>query len=174
MAPTQHNSGFADQLIPSEQMTTLDSARCEMLSNAHSKKGTRCPCCERFIKLYRRPLSASMARYLIVFARKSGTDNPWLHVETDFRDVSIPSRGDYAKLRYWGLIEPKPGASERGGRTNGYWRITAKGREFVAGTVLIPSHILLLNNRVVGFSDNLVTIRDALGKAFDYDELVAA
>ena len=94
-------------------MSTLESARSEMLSKAHSKHGAHCPCCERFIKLYRRPLSASMARYLIVLAKKSGTGNPWLHVETDFRDVSIPSRGDYAKLRYWGLIEPKPGVSER-------------------------------------------------------------
>jgi len=144
-----------------------------MLSMAHSKKGTCCPCCERFIKLYRRPLSASMARYLIVLAKKSGMGNPWLHVETDFRDVSIPSRGDYAKLRYWGLIEAKPGVSERGARTKGYWRITDKGRAFVAGNAPVPSHILLLNNRVVGFSDNLVTIRDALGKAFNYDELMA-
>ena len=155
-------------------MSTLESARSEMLSKAHSKHGAHCPCCERFIKLYRRPLSASMARYLIVLAKKSGTGNPWLHVETDFRDVSIPSRGDYAKLRYWGLIEPKPGVSERGTRTNGYWRITDKGRDFVAGNALVPSHVFLLNNRLVGFSDKSVTIRDALGSAFSYDELMAA
>jgi len=145
-----------------------------MLSKAHSKHGAHCPCCERFIKLYRRPLSASMARYLIVLAKKSGTGNPWLHVETDFRDVSIPSRGDYAKLRYWGLIEPKPGVSEHGARTNGYWRITDQGRDFVAGNTLVPSHVLLLNNRIVGYSDKSVTIRDALGSAFSYDELIAA
>ena len=72
-------------------------------------------------------------------AQKSGKDNPWLHVEMDFRDVSIPSRGDYAKLRYWDLIEPKPGTSDRGGRTNGFWRLTNKGRAFVNGEIAVPA-----------------------------------
>lgn len=150
----------------------LEAARARMIDGARQKDGTRCPCCERFIKLYRRPLNASMARYLIFMVKKSGPTNIWLHVETDFRDVSIPSRGDYAKLRYWGLIEPKPGKSDRGGRTNGYWRLTDKGRAFVNDEIAVPAKIHLLNNKVVGWSDDTITIKEALGEKFDYDELM--
>ena len=149
----------------------LEEIRTKMFEAAASKRGTRCPCCDRHLKVYRRPLNASQARYLIFMAQKSGEGNPWLHVEMDFRDVSIPSRGDYAKLRYWGLIEPKPGESDRGGRSNGYWRLTDKGRAFVNGEIAVPARIHLLNNRVVGWSEATTTIKQALGKRFDYAQL---
>jgi len=152
-------------------MTTLQEAKDHLLANV--EKGTHCPCCERYTKVYRRRLNAAMARYLILMVKKQGDPDGWLHVETDFRDVSVPSRGDYAKLRYWGLIEARPDAETGGGRTNGYWRVTEKGQQFVRGETTVPSYILLWNNEPVGVSPKEIDIQAALaGGGFDYAEVM--
>jgi len=155
-------------------MKTLQEARDELYTAVRNKSQATCPCCNRLVKVYRRTLNASQARYLIEMARKSGAGNPWLHVETDFRDVSTPARGDYAKLRFWGLIEPRPAHKGRGGKTNGYWRLTDRGRTFVAGQSFVPAYIFLLDNLVIGSAAKLVDIKQALGTKFNYDELMNA
>ncbi len=154
----------------------LLALRTQTFEAATQKQGTHCPCCDRFIKVYRRALSSSMAQWLIYMYKRSALAKIplWLHVEKDFHGISTPSRGDYAKLRYWGLIEAMPEVGGSRGRTNGYWRITKKGEEFVEGRITVPARIHLLDNRVVGWSPKTVTIQDVLGKKFDYNELMAS
>ena len=44
--------------------------------------------------------------------------------------------------------------------------------DFVSGKMSVKSHVHIYNNIVMGFSDTTITIREALGKKFDYQELM--
>jgi hypothetical protein len=108
-------------------MMTLDEAKAELKKGL--KEGTLCPCCGQDAKVYRRSISTSMVKGLLLFADLHGSD--WGHVP------SIPDLarlgGDWSKLRYWGLIEERIATRENGARS-GEWRITDTGRAFLAGS----------------------------------------
>ena len=79
------------------------------------------------------------------------------------------------KLYHWGLIEEMakdPGDTTR--RTSGLWRPTEKGVQFVQCLLQVPKRVYLYNNEILGWDDQTVTIRDALGTKFDYAELMGA
>jgi hypothetical protein len=178
--------------------TTLDEARAFV--RAGWGKGVECPCCGRFVKLYKRVMSSSMAYALILIDRHFRQSSEWLHVQSyivDLPDLNPKARaavrGDFAKLSYWGLLceHPKvelggrrknasPPSSERPKRPvkppprSGLWRITHKGRQFVDGVIRVPSHALVYKRVARGFSEETVSIREALGERFDYDELMKA
>jgi hypothetical protein len=145
------------------KITTLHEARAIVRNNLDD--GIQCPCCDQFCKRYRRKLNSQMARWLIwLYRRASGSE--WVTVRES------PVRGgDYAKLALWGLVEQKSNDDETK-RTSGVWRITKLGRDFVDGHRFIPSHVMLYNNTIHGWSRACTTIRHALGERFDYAELM--
>lgn len=143
---------------------TLQEARISF--KACLEDGTICPCCGRFGKLYERPLYNRMAEALIVLYWKSR--RRYIHVESELKklkNASTSIRGDFAKLRYWGLIKPHPDR-------RGYWRITIKGMSFVRNRSRIPRAAIMLNKKLFGFSGQTINIVEALGEKFDYDELM--
>ena len=153
---------------------TVGEAREELLQ--HVADGTHCPCCEQYVKQYKRKLNVGMARFLILLAKKSSGQNPWLYVVDIFKNDDHPHPirwGDYGKLRFWGLVESKDDLG-KGGKSAGYWRITEKGYQFLMGEIRVFKHIYSLNNKLVGFSSETIDIHDALGEHFDYYELMAA
>jgi hypothetical protein len=136
-------------------------------------KGTRCPMCNSFLKLYKRKLTSSMAYALILFYRSGNQD--WIHAENYFKGLdNIPYsiRGDFPKLRFWGLIEKKSGEKDDKNPDNGYYRISDSGIAFVKYKVKVPVHALIYKNVVEDFSSELMDIKQALGKKFRYDETV--
>lgn len=90
-----------------------------------------------------------------------------VHVEDFFKQKDCPSsvRGDFAKLRYWSLINRH---SER----PGYYSITPKGQFFVGGQICVPRYCFIFNNECYGFSDERTDINHALGDRFSYKELM--
>lgn len=136
------------------------------------EKGTSCPCCGQFVKLYKRPLTSSMAYGLILMYKLK---LEWIHIEDYFKSLPhLPSsiRGDVAKLKYWGLLEARMGLRPDGSKRNGYYRVTPKGKEFVEGKTVVPSHVKLYNNKFLGFDNDYVSIKQSLGKKFNYGELM--
>jgi hypothetical protein len=162
-----------------------------------AKKGARCPCCKQYVKIYKRPLGAPMARWLIWLVRtwkyadkarygstprfsfdrrfEEGTPNGvWIDVRKS------PVRGgDYAKLSHWGLVEEKPhvpGTKKDNGavdtKDSGMWRPTFKGIDFVYKRIEVPSHVILYDNIKLGETKTLITIVQALGKKHSYQELM--
>lgn len=127
--------------------------------------GTICPCCKQRAQEYHRKLNSGMASALIAVWVRFGQE--WAHVP----DVAARIGGDFAKLRHWGLVRESSGKREDGGR-QGDWKITSLGREFVLGLTTVPSHITIFNNEVSGRDGADITIRDALGDRFNYDELM--
>jgi hypothetical protein len=130
--------------------------------------GVRCPCCTQFAKVYKRKLNASMARDLIVI---NGLTHDFVHCASNLRR----SAGrEWAKLVHWGLLEEKSGESSVGSPHAGYFRITKLGIRFVYDKVKVSKYVFLYDGRKLGHqpTTDLISIRDALGDKFDYNELM--
>lgn len=130
-------------------------------------EGERCPCCNQFAKVYRRSIHATMARTLVIAYREHELD--WFHLSTLTK--SSGRGGEESKLRYWGLLEEELERRPDGGRS-GWWRITPTGAAFVQGSIEIPKYARIYDGRCLGLDGDKVSIRDALGKKFNYDELM--
>jgi hypothetical protein len=99
----------------------------------------------------------------------------FFHLEDFFHSIDgIPStlRGDAPKLRHWKLIEKKEGKKDDGNPSNGYYRITGLGRDFVEGRAMVASHIFMFNNKLQGHSDTTTNFKKSLDSKFNYDELM--
>jgi hypothetical protein len=130
-----------------------------------------CPCCDGLAQRYKRSIGSTMAALLIrtYWATKDGGD--WVHIQsrTDAKG------GDYAKLRYWGLVEAR-GDRQEDGNSSGYWRITDLGISFVEKRVKVYKYIYLYQGVYRGYDPNpraVVSIDQVLGKRFSYEDLMA-
>lgn len=146
--------------------TPLHSIRSFLQRAAREPGGTECPACFQHVQIYRRTINSGMARSLIAMYRIGGTD--WIHLPTQ---LGARSREE-GKLAYWELVEEELARRPDGGRA-GYWRVTPKGELFVRNQLVVPKYALVYNGRFLGYEGtDRVGIRDALGKKFDYTELM--
>lgn len=140
-------------------------------ANVEKSTPTCCPLCHQPTNLYRRPISAIIARALIKLYRleQNGAEKTWHHVRDIHRD-----RSDWAKLRFWGLIEEASNLDSRK-RTSGLWRITDDGRRFVMCQDQVPKYALVKYGSInVGFCGEAMTIRECLEakNKFSYIQLI--
>ena len=126
----------------------------------HAGESAVCPCCGRLARMRRGHISASMARTLIKIFQASPRE-PFQCRSVFARD----SNGDYAKLRYWGLLK-------KAGKKAGWWRLTALGRAFVRGRVEVPATALTYNRRLCGLTGDPVSIRDCFANVDDYESML--
>jgi hypothetical protein len=171
-----------DEFFVMTPKTTLEEAKKWL--RARFGKGATCPCCNQFVKLYKRPFNKSMAYVLLLIARYyrriEVKESDWLHVPSYINEVvasnprrSAAVRGDWAKLKFWGLIEEKPETRLDGSPRIGYWRMTPLGRQFVARAVTVPSHVYIYNGEPLQRAvENQITIDDALTTEFSYAEIM--
>ena len=143
-------------------------------------QGTRCPCCCRFAKRYKRQLHSGMAVWLIRLCRLSPSGG-WVHASDVLRSTGSRARWsglDCTKLIWWGLIEPRPDdpdpdADKKKPGGSGYWRPTEAGRLFASNQKTVPKYVFLFNKKCEGSAGPSISIVDALGKKFDYAKLMA-
>jgi hypothetical protein len=141
------------------------------------KKGEQsdCPCCGRHAQLYRRTFHSSMAVQLIRMYQLGGCQK-----FTHASKLILPGMsgsGDFSKAKYWGLIVPKDKAiydTDTPSKANGFWRMTPAGQQFVNGLIAIPMDVTVFADEVLAESRQTITIREALGTKFNYDELMEA
>lgn len=135
-------------------------------------KPTTCEHCGQPTNLYRRPISAVVARALIrLYHLEMQPDaKKWHHIREIFRD-----RGDWAKLKFWALIEEA--ANEDGRKkTSGLWRTTGEGRKFISCQDALPKYAMIRwNSTLVGFCGPAMTIKQCLEakNQFSYAELMS-
>lgn len=139
--------------------------------------GAKCPCCNQFVKLYKRKLNSSMAHALIlIYKFFENNQDEWLHVPSYLSRVSSSATvrgGDWSKLRYWGLIEAEKATRDDGSERVGTYRMTERGKEFILSQIRVPRHVYLYNQSPVFRADEeTVSIREALGDKFNYAELM--
>lgn len=130
-------------------------------------EGGACPACGQSVKLYRRKLDATMARLLLrlVKIQERNGGRGWYHVRALGDET-----GCLSLLEWWGLVQQATN-SDTAKRCSGRWAATPRGVAFAKGQIAVASHVFLYNNRVEGWGARETTIRDALGKKFNYEEL---
>ncbi len=143
---------------------TLEAAKAQLTSQ--QSEGLNCPCCGGFYKVYERKMYGSLISALVQIATEYKRINDWV----DIRKISLRG-GEYAKLLYWDLIERRVN-EDSVKRFSGLWRPTVKGLLFIEGKLSVEAYALVLQNKVIGYSDKKVSVHDALGKRFDYTELM--
>lgn len=143
---------------------TLSEARAWL--RARVDRGERCPCCTQLAKVYRRKINSGMARSLIAMYQVGGKD--WIHLPTQ---IGARSREE-GKLAYWGLVEEQKDVRPDGGRA-GYWRVTDLGELFIKDRVKLPKYARVFDGRCLSLDPTeKVSIKDAIGDRFDYNELM--
>lgn len=151
---------------------TLTDAKAQVFGQLTT--GSKCPCCGQYARLYRRPFNSSMAVALITLHRHG---REWVHLPSLLSEKlvgPVTRGGDWSKLAFWGFAEPKPEVRYDGSTRNGFWRITDAGLAFVNGATRVPSAVYLYNQTFYGFDPRkTVNVEEALGKAFNYQELMA-
>jgi len=164
---------------------TLGRARRFVVAHYDDHDGVTCPCCGQLCKRYRRAVTSTMARSLIMIYRSFNRDPPespwfsngWMHVPTFFHANPDASRGmrggDIVKPTYWGLLRAFVATREDGSGRNGFYKMTSTGRGFVTRDTEIRRHAVVYDGRVVGFEGGYVDIVDCLKHRFDYASLMA-
>lgn len=140
---------------------TIEEAKKDLRKNF--ERGTSCPCCGQFVKLYKRKLNSGMASTLIRIYKHAKYE--WIHVKDMLRMNKYKNSHDWTLLKEWGFIESNDAAGE--------WKITNKGVEFIKGTSTAPSHVHIYNKTTVGFSSTQTDIKESLGNHFNYEELMS-
>jgi hypothetical protein len=130
--------------------------------------GVICPCCGQRAQEYKRQINSAMARSLIKLWRATDGNGQFLRISK----VLDERGGDFCKLAYWDLIEEERILRPDGGRA-GWWRLTPKGRLFVLGELTVPRYAFVYNGHANATDGPEWGIRDALGKNFDYGELMS-
>lgn len=155
-------------------------AAAQAWTRAHAPDGVDCPCCGQFYKVYKRKLNSTMALCLTLIYQyfRQNPQALWLHVPAFLVNVKRDSTiagGDPVKLCYWGLIDRKVDERADGSDRVGYYRITDTGKQFVEGKITVASHAFVCNQMVLGFTNEKVTIQEALNSGgFDYSELMGS
>jgi len=157
-------------------METLAQARERFFNNARGD-GMKCPCCERYGKVYKRTITSSMAAVLIIMHRNQHLGFyhiPTLINATTEAAVAAAIRGDFAKLRYWGLIVEEVVTRGEDKKNTGRWMITQQGIDFVEARIDVQASIYLYNGKVVkGLQDGTtMNIYAALRNKFSYQQLM--
>jgi len=133
-------------------------------------KGYNCPCCGSFIKRYYRKLNCNMAMTMIALFRKKKFG--FVRVEEFLRLNGYPRSGDFPYLVHWGLLEKMPGKRTDGSTRHGFYKLTDKGRQFVLKQITVQKTLIYYLNKAEGFEGDQIDIVAALGKKFDYRELM--
>ena len=144
-------------------------------------EGYRCEHCGQWVQSYRRSITGMMAATLIEMVRHvERTGARAVHVQSTIipriiaRTRTGGSSGDYAKLRYWDLIQPweaNPVAGLPERKSAGLWIVTREGVQFAASLVAVPKYAHVYNGDVRRLSGPLVSIIECLGKRFSYSDL---
>lgn len=158
-------------------METIQEAKDFLFAMENFNKGSTCPCCDQFVKLYRRPIHTTMARMLIKLYHFDKLFHPmedrFIHVRYIADGISPTGSNDFSKFTFWKMLEEKPkDENDLKGRTSGHWRITEQGKLFVENSLTVTKYVLLYNDTFYGLMGGRISIRDALGRNFDYDKLM--
>jgi len=153
-----------------EQIGMFDLGTGELRARAREPVSS-CQCCGGPTKLYRRKLNSGMARTLCWLAIPLVGWATAAEMPHKVRRYAT----ELGKLQLWGLVSRRENPAGESYQEKHQWHITDLGRGFVMGLIDVPSHIFLESpgNKVLGFETTAVSVQGALGKHFDYTELMA-
>lgn len=148
----------------------LSEAKQQFFQKAARSKGTTCPCCERFGKVYARKFNTGMAVNLIYLYQKARAD--FVHLPSTAPRY-ILNDNQVGKLMFWNMAIPQPNDNDPSKNKSGCWKISDTGIAFVENRITVWSHVIEYNQVVRRYREQKrITISDALGKPFHYQELM--
>ncbi len=130
--------------------------------------GKNCPTCGASMKQFWQPLSPGLVKTLVKFKSKVVEKNSnKIHIPKDLQ-LDHNEYNNFQKLRYHALVAKY---KEDGMHIQGIWVLTARGSNFLKGKLPIPKKVLTFRNKVIGYSEELVFVKDVIGKIpyFDSD-----
>lgn len=138
---------------------------------------TECQSCGHLHRATRRTISAAQARNLITIyhATKNGAvDREGFLCPRDLLSKAANRGNETPRLKHWGLLAPHE-ESHRTRETNsaGLYKLTEKGEAFVEDRIRVPKAVYVYRDCVQRQDDETISIRDALGKEFDYVDLMS-
>jgi len=79
------------------------------------------------------------------------------------------------KLMHFSFVEPRLNEDIKARSRSGFWKLTESGKAFASAQTKAPSHVFIQSpgGRILGFEETQTTIYSALGKKFNYFELMA-
>ncbi len=135
----------------------------------HADAGAICPCCGLLVRIYRRPIASPSAAMLILAATQYR--DQLFHQPTLERLAGFTA-GDWAKLRYWGLIEESQVYLGSNQPRAGWWSVTARGWDFVHRRAHVQRYAVIFDSQLLRLEGPPTSIVDALGTRFNYGEVV--
>lgn len=121
-------------------------------------------------KVYTRHLNSNMALCLLALYRHG--INEFVKVEDFLLQNGYPRCGDFSYLTHYGFLEKLIANREDGSKRNGYYKITGRGLLFAENKTYVPEKFIICNGKLLGFEGKNISIRQALGKKFNYNELM--
>lgn len=115
----------------------LAEARNIFRSNLETGRSHRCPLCARNSKVYARKFRAPWLKALRALAES-------IYLSARQMEDICGSR-DYPVLSNFGLAHCNP--------SDGMWRISALGHDFLDGRITIPMYAVIYNKDVIGFDE---------------------
>lgn len=131
---------------------------------AHLFDGQECPVCSQWVEARGRRITPKLARQLIAMWKHAGV-MVWFHYSDALDGSGTGHPSDYAKLRYWGLIEREKNVLGERGRV-GWWRITKLGVRYIKNEVALPEWALMYNRQFHGLRGAPRGIGDVLGPGY--------
>jgi hypothetical protein len=130
-----------------------------------------CPACTRRVKTYKRKLPIGDLRALISLKLLHALNGRFWHIDMLH---GKSGGGDFAKFRFWGLIEEADSGEGGDKPHSGCWKMTVAGVSFVEGKIKIPTHVAVRLDECFGpASDKFIGIREAAALGgFDFKELM--
>lgn len=130
-------------------------------------EGGHCPVCDRWGKVYARPINRTMARALLWLCRAESEKEGWVDVPAAAPRWLVRSN-QLPTLRWWNLVERKEHEEDEK-KYSGFWKPTRLGLDFVEGLAEVPKKVYTYKGEVEGFSDEKVKFRDCFQDLFDYE-----
>lgn len=130
--------------------------------------GGHCPVCDRWGKVYARPINKTMARSLIWLCNAETDAEGWVNVPKHAPRWVVQSN-QLPTLRWWGLVERKGNEGETKTKHSGLWRPTLEGINFANNHSRVPKKVFTYNDTVQGYSTETVAVTDCFADNFDYN-----
>ena len=130
---------------------------------------TKCPCCLRYAKQYKRQIHSFLAVLLIEMNKAPKGDQGYVDMPALLQ--KFRAGRDFCILKYWNLIETVPSDNTKL-RTSGQWRLTFDGWQFVQNKLTVQQYAHVFDDTVVARTGPHLSIEDILGKKFSYAELM--
>lgn len=154
-------------------MKTPLQQRIDYFKAAAQPGGTTCPCCDKHGQIYTRKFNSYMAVTLIhIYNGTMHRPAEFIKINAYLLEHHKMTSSDFWKCEWWGLIERIDKENDVKGKS-GYGRLTQRGRMFAECKLVIPASAKEYNGKVMEFSQDTTDIVGALGKRFDYYELIS-